>query len=254
MKHTLSNAEILLAGTLLSGSLLLLFCSGCKHQAAPAANAPHATAAGTALVESSGGKQIGPVGSQLEQPVVVQVNDAAGNAVAGAAVKLRGPDGVRFDPAEGITDSSGQLSSNVSLGGAAGRYQIIAASNDKSGKEFVLKIDEIATGYQQGLGYELDQKYCTRCHSQESTTERVSNFDNLSVKPHLFTDGDTLNKMTDAELLAIINHGGPSLNRSALMPPYEATLNKAEVQALIAYIRLISDPPYRAAGVVYGKR
>ncbi len=39
--------------------------------------------------------------------------------------------------------------------------------------------------------------------------ERVSNFDNLEIKPHPFTEGDTLNKFTDADLSAIINHGGP---------------------------------------------
>jgi mono/diheme cytochrome c family protein len=139
----------------------------------------------------------------------------------------------------------------VSLGGVAGRYQILVSSRDKSEREITLKLDEIATGYQQQLGYQLDQNYCSRCHSSESSPERVSNHDNLEVKPHEFTDGDTLNKMSDADLLAIISHGGPSLNRSPLMPPYGSTLSKAEIQALIAYIRVISDPPYKAAGVVY---
>jgi len=31
------------------------------------------------------------------------------------------------------------------------------------------------------------------------------------------------------------------------MPPYGYTLSKSEIDALIAYIRLISDPPYRAS-------
>ena len=37
------------------------------------------------------------------------------------------------------------------------------------------------------------------------------------------------------------------------MPPYGYTLSKSEIDALIAYIRLISDPPYRASGMVYAK-
>ena len=83
--------------------------------------------------------------------------------------------------------------------------------------------------------------------------ERVSNYDNLEVKPHPFTEGDTLNKMTDADLTAIISHGGPALNKSALMPPYGYTLSKTEIESLIAYIRLISDPPYRASGTIYAQ-
>jgi hypothetical protein len=41
------------------------------------------------------------------------------------------------------------------------------------------------------------------------------------------------------------------LNKSALMPPYGYTLDKTDTQALIAYIRLISDPPYQGSGMVY---
>jgi hypothetical protein len=234
-------------------AMVVVACIACKQRSAPAGG-PHPTAAGAALVETSGGKQIGVVGTVLPQPVVVQVNDQPGNAVPGAIVKFRGSGGVGFDPAEGLTDSSGQFTTNVSMGGVAGRYQIIASSTDKSGKEITLRLDEIATGYQQQLGYQLDQNYCSRCHSSESSPERVSNHDNLEVKPHEFTDGDTLNKMSDADLLAIITHGGPSLNKSPLMPPYGSTLSKTEIQALIAYLRVISDPPYKAAGVVYAQQ
>ena len=74
------------------------------------------------------------------------------------------------------------------------------------------------------------------------------------MKPHPFTEGNTLNKLSDSDLTAIIGHGGPALNRSALMPPYGTTLSKSEIQALIAYIRLVSDPPYQPPGVVYAKQ
>jgi hypothetical protein len=32
------------------------------------------------------------------------------------------------------------------------------------------------------------------------------------------------------------------------MPPYGYTLSKSDVQALIAYMRMISDPPYQVPG------
>ena len=232
---------------------LALTCLGCARKAASAVS-PAPTAFGTAIVESSGGKQIGAAGSPLAQPLVVQVNDEQGNAAPGALVSFSGPQGVNFDPAGGLTDSSGQFTTNVTLGGMAGRYQLVASTVTKAQKKVDLKVEEIALDYQRRLGQILDEKYCSRCHNPESTPERVSNFDNLEVKPHAFTEGETLNKMSDADLLAIISHGGPALNKSPLMPPYGYTLSKTEIQSLIAYIRMISDPPYQAPGMVYAQK
>jgi mono/diheme cytochrome c family protein len=214
---------------------------------------PQPTAFGAAIVESSGGKQIAQTGGLLPQPVVVQVNDQQGTAVTGALVEFSGPSAVIFDPASALTDSSGQVTTNVSLGGMAGRYELTATTTDKSHKRVDLMIEEIALGYQQTLGRQLNDQYCERCHNPESTVERVSNYDNLEIKPHPFTEGDTLNKISDADLTAIISHGGPALNKSALMPAWANTLSKSDIQALISYIRAVSDPPYRVAGTVYAK-
>ena len=233
--------------------LVGLVVSGCSRTRTQRL-VPSPNGFGTALVEASGGKQIGAIGTVLSQPVVVQVNDDQGTAVPGALVEFSGQAGVSFDPSSGITDSSGQLSTNITLGAMAGRYQLTASTRTKAQKQVDLKIEEIALGYQQELGFQLGEQYCARCHNPESTPERVSNYDNLEVKPHAFTEGDTLNKMTDADLTAIISHGGPALNKSALMPPYGYTLSKTEIQALIAYIRVVSDPPYQAAGMVYAQK
>jgi mono/diheme cytochrome c family protein len=232
--------------------LALLLTTSCsrKPESAPL---PKPTAFGAAIVESSGGKQFAQTGCLLPQLIVVQVNDAQGTAVAGALVEFAAVPGVTFDPANGLTDSSGQVTTNVSLGGMAGRYQLVATTTDKSNKKVELKIEEIALGYQQALGRHLNDQYCERCHNPESTVERVSNYDNLEIKPHPFTEGDTLNKISDADLTAIISHGGPALNKSALMPAWGGTLSKSDVQALISYIRAISDPPSRSAGPVYAK-
>ena len=232
---------------------LSLAGTGCARKSMAAAG-PAATAFGSSIVESSGGKQIGAAGAVLPQPWVVQVNDDQGNAVAGAPVSFSGPAGVTFDPQSGLADSSGQFSTNVILGGMAGRYQLTASTTSKAQKRVDLKTDEIALDYQRRLGQLLDDKYCSRCHNPESTPERVSNYDNLEVKPHVFTEGDTLNKMSDADLVAIISHGGPALNKSPLMPPYGYTLSKTEMQALIAYIRMISEPPYQAPGMIYAQK
>jgi mono/diheme cytochrome c family protein len=227
------------------------FASSCSRKSEAPNLKP--TAFGAAIVESSGGKQFAQTGAVLPQPVVVQVNDAQGTAVSGALVEFAGAHGVAFDPARALTDSSGQVTTNVSLGGMAGRYQIVASTLDKSHKAIELKIEEIALGYQQTMGKRLNDQYCDRCHNSESTVERVSNYDNLEIKPHPFTEGDTLNKMSDADLTAIITYGGSALGKSALMPAWGNTLSNTDVQALISYIRSISNPPSRTAGPVYVK-
>ena len=237
-----------------SGFLILsvaVLAASCSRKPDSAVLKP--TAFGAAMVESSGGKQFGQAGTPLPQPVVVQVNDEQGAAVTGALVEFAAAPGVTFDPVSALTDSGGQATTNVSLGGMAGRYQIAASTFDKTHKKVELKIEEIALGYQQTLGRRLNEQYCDRCHNAESTAERVSNYDNLEVKPHPFTEGETLNKLSDGDLTAIITYGGPALNKSALMPAWGNTIKKADVQALIAYIRAISDPPSRSAGPVYAK-
>lgn len=240
------------ACTIVLSALAISLVTACSHKG-ESAIVPKPTAFGAALVESSGGKQMAQTGASLPQPLVVQVNDEQGNAVPGALVLFAAASGVVFDPPNGLTDSSGQVTTNVLLGGMAGRYQLTASTFDKGHKKVELKIEEIALGYQQTLGRRLNDQYCERCHNPESTVERVSNYDNLEVKPHPFTEGDTLNKMSDADLNAIIAHGGPALNKSALMPAWGNTLSKTDIQALIAYIRAVSDPPSPAAGPVYAK-
>lgn len=205
------------------------------------------------MVESSGGHQVGVTGTALKDPLVVQVNDDQGTAVPGALVEFHGPAGVNFDPAAALTDSSGQATTSVTLGGVAGRYHLSALTSGKS-KAVSLDIVETALDYQQRLGSTLADQYCNRCHDAESSAQRVSNFDNLEVKPHVFADGSTLNKMSDADLTSIILHGGPALNRSALMPPYGNTLSASDVRALIAYTRAVADPPYEPAGTVYARK
>ena len=225
---------------------------GCKHSVLPTIGLK-ATAAGTAVVESSGGHQVAATGTALKDPLVVQVNDDQGTAVPGALVEFHGPAGVSFDPSAALTDSSGQATTSVTLGAVAGRYQLSALSPGKS-KTVTLGIVETALDYQQRLGSILADQYCNRCHDSESSADRVSNFDNLEVKPHAFSDGSTFNKMSDADLASIILHGGPALNRSALMPPYGNTLSASDVRALISYTRAVADPPYEPAGTVYARK
>ena len=249
---TRSTANIKIGTSAAVALLSLATLAGCRHSA-PANAGLKATALGTALVESSGGHQVSATGTALKDPLVVQVNDDKGNAVTGALVEFHGPAGVSFEPSAVLTDSSGQATTSVTLGNTAGRCQIDAVTPGKT-KPVSLAIVETALDYQERVGAILSDKYCSRCHDPESSPERVSNYDNLEVKPHPFTEGNMLNKMSDADLTSIILHGGPALNRSALMPPYGNTLSSSDVKALIAYTRAVSDPPYQPPGTVYERK
>jgi mono/diheme cytochrome c family protein len=203
-------------------------------------------------VEVSGGKQIAAAGSALAQPVVVQVNGADGNPVTGALVRFRG-EGVEFNPGQALSDSSGQVTTAVQLGFAGGDYELTAESPKQAGGANGINLRETSLGYEGTLGEAVNNKYCVRCHDTESTPERVSNFDNLSPKPHQFSDGATYNLLPDSDLLNIISHGGLALGKSAQMPAYGKTLKPAEIKAVVAYIRAVADPPYQTSGVKYAK-
>ncbi|HLY16906.1 MAG TPA: c-type cytochrome [Bryobacteraceae bacterium] len=240
---------------LICAAFALIILAGCSRptQTGGTFLAVSPKAFGAAITEVSGGKQVAGIGAGLDQPVVVQVNDVQGSPVAGALVVFRTPGGAAASPPWGLTGPDGQFSSAVTLGSSAGRYQINASTIVKGGKSVELRLDEIALGLQQQQGRVLNDQYCSRCHDTESTPERVSNHDNLTAKPHAFTEGATLNAMSDADLVSIIGHGGPALNKSPEMPPYGYTLNKGDVDALIAYIRAVADPPYRLKGLTYAK-
>lgn len=229
--------------------MAIILLTGCKHSALPQLNPK---AVGTQIVEVSGSKQIAQVGSTLPQPVVVQVNGADGNPVTGALVRLRG-DGLQFTPSEALTDSSGQVTVAVQLGFNPGDYQLVAETPGEKGTAASLSMREIALGYEQALGKTVNDQYCIRCHDRESTPERVSNFDNLSPSPHEFTDGATLNRLSDSDLINIISYGGQALGKSPQNPAYGTTLKPAEVRAVVSYIRAVADPPYQTPGVKYGK-
>jgi mono/diheme cytochrome c family protein len=221
--------------------LALLFITGCRRAPSPE---PGATAFGVAILDTSGETRVAEVGATLDQPLTAQVNDADGNGIAGARVEFSGS-GIEFDRSSGLTGSDGVFSTKARLGTTSGRYSIVATTRDKTGKTLQVTFPAIALDYQQTLGRELSEKHCARCHDSRSTAERVSNHDNLSAPPHEFSDGSALNKISPANLTAIIAHGGAALGKSPEMPPYSPTLSASEIDALAAYIRAVADPPYR---------
>lgn len=102
----------------------------------------------------------------------------------------------------------------------------------------------IPLNYQQAQGKRVFYAQCVWCHA-DSTPAGPSNRSNLMPMPALTNDGSVLNGVNDEYLRNIITLGGSALSKSAMMPPYGQTLAQEEIQDVIAYTRVIAQPPYR---------
>jgi len=101
----------------------------------------------------------------------------------------------------------------------------------------------IPLNYQQAKGKRLFYQYCVWCHA-DSTPAGPSTRSNLNPVPALMNDGAALNGQRDESLQKIIALGGSAVGKSAMMPPFGQTLTPGEIQALLAYTRVIAQPPY----------
>jgi cytochrome c5 len=82
--------------------------------------------------------------------------------------------------------------------------------------------------------------YCTACHGIQGNGNGL-NVPDMPVQPRDHTDAGEMAARTDDELTRTIINGGPAVGKSALMPPWGAILNDAEVTALVAHLRKLSN-------------
>jgi mono/diheme cytochrome c family protein len=98
-----------------------------------------------------------------------------------------------------------------------------------------------ALNYSQDQGRRIFYQHCVWCHA-DSTPAGPSNRSNVTPEPPLLNDSAALSKETDATLRNMIAKGGSGVGKSAMMPPYGATLTSDEIDDVIAYIRVIAAP------------
>lgn len=103
----------------------------------------------------------------------------------------------------------------------------------------------IPLDYSQDQGKRIFYQQCVWCHA-DTTPAGPSNRSNVNPDPPLMNDGNILNKESDAWLRKIIAAGGSAVGKSAMMPPYAASLSDEEIDDLIAYMRVIAVPEYKA--------
>ena len=78
--------------------------------------------------------------------------------------------------------------------------------------------------------------YCSQCHGLKGGGKGV-NAESMNVQPRDHTDPKGMNAISDAQLRKAIAKGGLSVSKSVLMPPWRATFNDEELDALVKYLR-----------------
>jgi mono/diheme cytochrome c family protein len=102
-------------------------------------------------------------------------------------------------------------------------------------------------GQDQAEGKKLYSTYCSSCHGETGKGDGPAAA-SLPVKPVNHTDGAVMNQLSDKFLTEIISKGGTAVGKSALMPGWGSQIKDKQLRDVIAYIRSIADPPYKAAG------
>jgi len=94
-------------------------------------------------------------------------------------------------------------------------------------------------------GRELYNKWCSSCHGVGGKGEGPVSA-SLPVKPGNHADGTRMNILTDTYLFTIVKQGGPAVQKSQMMPPWGTQLKDQQIWDVIAYMRSLAVPPYRA--------
>ena len=130
------------------------------------------------------------------------------------------------------------------------QQETIAAKPDPLSRAYDVEADwndlqrEISLDYQQAQGKRVFYTYCVWCHA-DSSPAGPSNRSNLTPMPPLANDGTTFNSLSEEFIRNTITLGGSAMGKSAMMPPWGNTLTQDEVQAVIAFMRAIAQPPYQ---------
>lgn len=88
--------------------------------------------------------------------------------------------------------------------------------------------------------------HCAVCHGESGRGDGPSAA-GFATRPADLTDGRLMNPLPDDFLVRVIRQGGPAEGLSAGMPPFAAFLTDADAREVIAYLRSLARPPFRAA-------
>ena len=95
-------------------------------------------------------------------------------------------------------------------------------------------------------GKALYDRQCASCHGPGGRGDGAS-AGGLATKPADLADGRLMNPLPDAFLVNVIRHGGPAEGLAPTMPPFEKFLSDAQTRQVVAYVRSLAQPAWRAA-------
>jgi mono/diheme cytochrome c family protein len=89
------------------------------------------------------------------------------------------------------------------------------------------------------------EKNCAACHGASGQAEGPAAAA-LPIKPPAFTDGRLLNGLTDEFLIQVVTEGAAAVGLAPQMPAFGRQLTEREIRDVVAYVRTMAQPPYRA--------
>jgi mono/diheme cytochrome c family protein len=94
-------------------------------------------------------------------------------------------------------------------------------------------------------GKKLYETYCVTCHGDKGKGNGPA-AQSLPVKPADHTNGTVMNPLSDQFLFDIISKGGGAVGKSTFMPAWGSALNEKQIKDIVAHLRSIAEPPYKA--------
>lgn len=111
------------------------------------------------------------------------------------------------------------------------RHIAIAAATILSAVLFTSTVSSAATAE---TNYRF---YCAQCHGTEGKGDGPNATKSQPVSPRNHTSAKDMSKLTDQDIINVINGGGSATSKSTLMPPFGKTLTDKEVKDLKDYLR-----------------
>ncbi len=90
------------------------------------------------------------------------------------------------------------------------------------------------------------ESLCGSCHGMKGKGDGPAGAA-LPVKPKDMTDGKRVNPLADQYLFDIIKKGGTGMGKSPLMPAWGGQLSDQDIWNVVAFIRSLAIPQYKAA-------
>lgn len=116
-----------------------------------------------------------------------------------------------------------------------------AADTTASGPQNEEKPAITSLTYEQKQGKQIYLKFCSVCHGDQGGGDGFNAY-NLDPKPHSLADSAYVTALSDETLKQVISLGGRGVNKSVLMPAYQYTLNRSQINYLIRFIRSLNRP------------